>query len=223
MESLLDIIRREKRQPRKLSVAMSRRITENIAIFARIASKDVDGAERLAMIFAERAVETLKDINSKPQPFTKILCGLDESGVRINNEEMFLMALHNVLSLSSWAHFAKTSDDAWDAICSATETATYMGFAHVSAKQFKKLDLLRYKNLGKLGASVRHAKTRQAKEFAISLYRSGAWKSANAAAHAIRGDVVNFVRRIGGYLSEENAQRTIAEWIRASLKNPSSR
>ena len=68
--------------------------------------------------------------------------------------------------------------------------------------------------LGGKGASIRHAPMRKLNEWTLSQYRSGKWESANKAAHELKEMVIAHGRTIGAALTEENAQRTIAEWIR---------
>lgn len=72
--------------------------------------------------------------------------------------------------------------------------------------------------LGKSGAQTRHASMRALKEWALAQYQGGNWKSANQAAHALKGAVIQHGRSIGAVLSDENAQRTIAGWISKSKK-----
>lgn len=74
-----------------------------------------------------------------------------------------------------------------------------------------------FSHLGRKGALVRHTPMRNLRDWTIAQYNSGSFKSANAAAHALAGRVVAYGRTINANLSEENAQRTIAEWIRKSV------
>jgi len=68
---------------------------------------------------------------------------------------------------------------------------------------------------GKAGAAKRHAPNAELRLWALERYKgTGPWPSANKAAHALKGEVLEHGRRIGAHLSEENAQRTIAYWIR---------
>lgn len=71
--------------------------------------------------------------------------------------------------------------------------------------------------IGKAGAEKRHAPNAELREWTINRYRGGVWRSANQAAHALKDSVMEHGRKIGAVLSEENAQRTIAEWIRKSV------
>ena len=96
-------------------------------------------------------------------------------------------------------------------VCDAFHT---LGF--ITAKLLRPRDLSK---LGKLGAQSRHASMRALKEWALSKYQSGSWKSANQAAHALKESVIAHGRTIGADLSEENAQRTIAGWIGKSKKS----
>lgn len=68
--------------------------------------------------------------------------------------------------------------------------------------------------LGKKGASIRHAANHELRDWTIQRYLEKSWPSANKAAHALKAQVIQHGREIGAYLTEENAQRTIADWIR---------
>jgi hypothetical protein len=69
---------------------------------------------------------------------------------------------------------------------------------------------------GKKGGIKRHEKMTELQLFAIEKYRAGQWKSANQASHALKDSIIKHGRGMRAYLSEENAQRTIAEWFRKS-------
>jgi hypothetical protein len=73
-------------------------------------------------------------------------------------------------------------------------------------------------NMGKEGAAARHAPTKKVKSWVIQRYLEGHYPSANKAAHVLTNDALKFARTIDAALSEENAQRTIAKWIRESKK-----
>jgi hypothetical protein len=72
---------------------------------------------------------------------------------------------------------------------------------------------------GKVGALKRHAPMTALNKWAIETYRKKKWPSANAAAHDIKDDVIAYGKTIGAHLSKENAQRTIAEWIRKANRS----
>ena len=72
---------------------------------------------------------------------------------------------------------------------------------------------------GKEGATKKHAPMTELRDWAIKEYKAGNWPSANRAAHALEKKVVEHGRLIKAILSEENAQRTIAEWIRKAKKS----
>ena len=74
-----------------------------------------------------------------------------------------------------------------------------------------------FSTLGKSGAEKRHAPMRELQDWAVEKYKSGEWKSANGAAHKLKDSVIAHGRTINAHLSEENAQRTIAEWFRKSV------
>lgn len=77
----------------------------------------------------------------------------------------------------------------------------------------KSLDEM-FSRLGAKGADKRHAPMRALRDWALSQYQAGSWPSANKAAHDLKNQVMAHGRTIGAILTEENAQRTIAEWIR---------
>lgn len=67
---------------------------------------------------------------------------------------------------------------------------------------------------GKAGAAKKFAPFRELEKWTREKYQSGTWPSANKAAHALKEEVIAHGRAIGAVLSNENAQRTIAEWLR---------
>ena len=72
---------------------------------------------------------------------------------------------------------------------------------------------------GLAGATKRHKSLADLKAWTIEQYKAGRWRSANSAGHALRDSVIAHGRTLKpeARLSEENAQRTIAEWIRKSV------
>lgn len=76
---------------------------------------------------------------------------------------------------------------------------------------------INFSELGAKGAAKRHAPYARLRAWAVERYRAGKWPSANKAAHDLKGSVIAHGRTIGANLTEENAQRTIAEWIRKSV------
>ncbi|MCL2644387.1 MAG: hypothetical protein FWD51_02900 [Betaproteobacteria bacterium] len=77
---------------------------------------------------------------------------------------------------------------------------------------------------GKKGAEKSHKPMKNLQAFTIEKYNSyeGTWKSANHAARTLKNEVIGYGKTIKVYLSEENAQRTMAEWIRNYKKSLSS-
>lgn len=73
-----------------------------------------------------------------------------------------------------------------------------------------------FSEIGKAGAQKRHAPMAALRSWALEKYRAGEWQSANQAAHTLKESVIEHGRMINAYLSEANAQRTIAEWFRKS-------
>lgn len=76
-----------------------------------------------------------------------------------------------------------------------------------------------FSEMGAAGAKVRHAPMQTLRAWTINEYQKAVWPSANAAAFDLAAKVVNHGRTIGAHLSEANAQRTIAEWIRRASKS----
>lgn len=76
---------------------------------------------------------------------------------------------------------------------------------------------LDFSAIGKAGAIKRHAPMVALREWAVDLYRSGNWKSANEAAFTLKSQVVAHGRTIGANLTEQNAQKTIARWFSKSV------
>lgn len=74
-----------------------------------------------------------------------------------------------------------------------------------------------FSKMGKEGAKKRHASMNLLRTWAVQKYRERDWKSANQAAHALKDEVIQHGRTINAHLSEENAQRTLAEWFRKSV------
>ncbi len=70
---------------------------------------------------------------------------------------------------------------------------------------------------GRIGAEKRHGPMTELRLWTLAEYKKGKWLSANKAAHALKDQVMRHGRTIGAVLTEENGQRTIAEWIRKSV------
>ena len=76
---------------------------------------------------------------------------------------------------------------------------------------------INFAELGAKGAAKRHAPYVKLRAWTVEKYRAGEWPSANKAAHELKDSVIAHGRTIGANLTAENAQRTIAEWIRKSV------
>lgn len=85
-----------------------------------------------------------------------------------------------------------------------------------SIEEIEKAKKLFLSESGKAGSDKRHAPMRILKDWTLNQYQSGSWPSANKASHDLKEKVLAHGRTIGAHLSIENAQRTIAEWIRKS-------
>lgn len=72
-------------------------------------------------------------------------------------------------------------------------------------------------NNGKAGAEKRHAKMARLKIWTLEKYKAGTWRSANQAACELTPQVLQHSQEINANLTQSNAQRTIAEWIRKSV------
>jgi len=74
---------------------------------------------------------------------------------------------------------------------------------------------------GRSGGAKRHAAMNELRDWTIEQYQAGEWvakkQSANKAAHDLKAKVLAHGRKIEAHLSEANAQRTIADWIRKSV------
>ena len=80
-----------------------------------------------------------------------------------------------------------------------------------------------FSRLGAVGADKRHSPMKELKDWTLKQYQVGNWKakkeSANKAAHDLKERVLaqgKIIHPELAVLSEQNAQRTIAEWIRKS-------
>lgn len=73
--------------------------------------------------------------------------------------------------------------------------------------------------MGAKGATAKNLPMAQLKAWAIRQYENGTWTSANAAGYDLSESVIDHGRTIGAILSKSNAQRTIADWIRAAKKS----
>lgn len=72
---------------------------------------------------------------------------------------------------------------------------------------------------GKAGALKRHAPMVKLQAWAVEKYLAKEWSSANKAAHDLKSQVMEYGRTIEAVLTEENAQRTIADWFRKANKS----
>lgn len=89
--------------------------------------------------------------------------------------------------------------------------------AELTAEQEARARKFSFSAMGRAGAKKRHAPMATLRSWAIEKYKAGEWQSANQAAHSLKELIVKYGRTINAHLSEENAQRTIAEWFRKSV------
>lgn len=87
----------------------------------------------------------------------------------------------------------------------------------LTAEEIELAMRLNYSEMGKAGALRSHAPMARLRSWAIERYQAGKWKSANQAAHSLRDSIIEHGRTINANLTEQNAQRTIAEWFRKSV------
>lgn len=87
----------------------------------------------------------------------------------------------------------------------------------LTAEEEERARTFNFSAMGKAGAKKRHAPMATLRSWAIERYQAGEWQSANQAAHSLKESVIKHGRTINAHLSEENAQRTIAEWFRKSV------
>lgn len=87
----------------------------------------------------------------------------------------------------------------------------------LTAEEKEWAEKFNFSAMGKAGAKKRHAPMAALRSWAIERYQAGEWRSANEAAHKLKDSVITHGRTINAHLSEENAQRTIAEWFRKSV------
>jgi len=81
----------------------------------------------------------------------------------------------------------------------------------------ERAEKINFSAMGKAGAKKRHAPTAALRLWAIERYQPDEWQSANQAAHSLKKSIIEHGRTINAHLSEENAQRTIADWFRKSV------
>lgn len=81
----------------------------------------------------------------------------------------------------------------------------------------EKIGSVNFSSLGKKGADKRHAPNRALAAWAVALYKTKKWNSANEAAHNLKDEILAHGRTIGAVISETNAQRTFAEWFNKSV------
>ena len=86
----------------------------------------------------------------------------------------------------------------------------------LSKEEKQKVSAFDFSSLGRKGALKRHAAMAALRSWAIEKYQAGEWQSANQAAHSLKESVIRYGRTINAHLTEENAQRTIADWFRKS-------
>jgi len=114
-------------------------------------------------------------------------------------------------------HKAECLLNAYQALCYAERLNHVVELSDDEKASVERFD---FSALGKTGAAVRHGPMNALRDYALSLYNPREWRSANEAAHALQGQVMDHGRTINAILRPSNAQRTVAEWFR---KSPSSR
>lgn len=87
----------------------------------------------------------------------------------------------------------------------------------LTEEESEKMTHFDFSATGKEGAKKRHAQMNALRIWAVDLYRSSDWPSANKAAHDLQDQIMDYGRTINAILRPSNAQRTIAEWFRKSV------
>lgn len=80
-----------------------------------------------------------------------------------------------------------------------------------------KIRLVNFSALGANGAAKRHAPNNKLRAWAVELYKTKKWNSANEAAYILKDQILAHGRTIGAVISASNAQRTFAEWFNKSV------
>jgi hypothetical protein len=146
------------------------------------------------------------------------------------NYELFaVLALVLVADTQNWYFKHKSTSLAGESAIQAMDAVCHA--EHLQRKAQFKICLMRYKaeeeknnqkkrhsELGRIGANKRHKPMRDLEQWTLKQYEGGNWgslkKSANQAASDLKEKVLTHGRTIEAHLSEANAQRTIAEWIK---------
>jgi len=153
-------------------------------------------------------------LNTAWQFFTRLENTTDAEIKRIY-VELFLFHALKEIDHANVALDLGHSDAVYSAIEAANALANAMSIESGNEKlQKDRQDL--FSRLGKSGADLRHAPMRELRDWALDQYQAGNWPSANKASHDLKEKVLAHGRTIGAHLTVENAQRTIAEWIRKS-------
>ena len=85
-------------------------------------------------------------------------------------------------------------------------------------KELTGAQLVTSEGFARKGAAARHAPTRELRNFAINLYRTGKFPSAHKASIALKEVVLRESTRLNRPLSEDRAQKTIYDWLRNADK-----
>lgn len=129
---------------------------------------------------------------------------LDANGINPHGWSQLMITTHQAACLLL----------AYQALCYAEELTTGTVIIEEGGKKNSQLN---FSAIGKAGAAKRHAAMKALREWAVKQYREGAWSSANQAAFELKNRVVEHGRTIHAHLTEQNAQRTIADWFRKSV------
>lgn len=182
-----------------------------------------DTVKRESDRLAEKVIRTSKYLGydltdaSTHERLVNILESFDPDSGEISWKDYFFALAY----ISAIKHRSKASNDE---IISALCTGNWALGMSLDASSKEGESYLCYEclvkehssEIGKKGAANRHAPVRELRAWAVKKYKEKVWRSANAAAHALKESVMAHGRDIGAVLSEENAQRTIADWFRKS-------
>lgn len=141
-----------------------------------------------------------------------------------NHEFFAVLALLLVADTQTWHSKYKSISlagesaiQAMDAVCHAEHLQRKAGFkeclmrykAEEEKSNLKKI----HSERGRNGAIKKYKPMRNLEQWTLKQYDAGSWKSGNKAASDLKDKVLTYGKGIEAYLSEANAQRTIAEWI----------
>lgn len=183
-------------------------IDENVAALVR------DVIDIARVMSRGREISLINDLKQAKAVFEKKARRIDRSSPwkahsRVEQEVEFLFTTIPHLQDGRY----ESNEMALGVLCCA-----HHAFGYLTATLVRNME---FSLLGRAGARKRYAPMRDLEAWALTEYGRGNWKSANQAAYELKDSVIAHGRTIGAYLTESNAQRTIAEWINKDKKRSS--